>query len=242
MTHTNEDFLLNSYLEIRALLRSAQNQGTLLRMYTRNDTLALVTTLLDIDDDTQSIIVDNSADEAFNRRLLQADSVSFEAMLNKVRIVFTSNGAQACTHDQRPALRLPFPNTMQRVQRRDFYRVEVPITVAALAAIPQLKYGIANLVLKDISAGGLALIDEVHILDDTPGTLYNDCTLTLPDTGQVITDLQVRRSHDIVLPSGKTTKIIGCQFINLANPMLILVQNFIGRLERKLNARFHGFD
>ncbi len=242
MSDTDNTFLLSSYLEIRALLLAAQSQGTLLRMYTENHTLALVTTLLDIDDDSQSIIVDNSADEAFNRRLVQAKSVSFEAMLDKVRIVFTSAGAQPCIHDQRPALRLPFPENMQRVQRREFYRVDIPITVSALATIPRPYHSITTFPIKDISAGGLSLIDDVDILDATPSAMYHKCTLTLPDAGQVITDLQVKRCHDVILPNGKTARSIGFQFVNLPNPMHIQVQNFIGRLERKLNARFHGLD
>lgn len=242
MPNTDDTFLISSYLEIRSLLRAVQNQGTLLRMHTKNHTLALVTTLLDIDDDTQSIIVDNSPDDAFNRRLVQAGSVSFEAMLDKVRIVFTSAGAQACVHDQRPALQLPFPESMQRVQRRESYRVDIPVTMSALATIFNPDANITCLVIKDISAGGVSLIDDANTLNNTPGTIYRNCSISLPDVGQIVTDLQIRRSHDITLPSGKKACIIGCQFINLSNPKRIQVQNFIGRLERKLNARFQGLD
>ncbi|NYT66292.1 flagellar brake protein [Alcaligenaceae bacterium] len=242
MPNTNDTYLISSYLEMRSLLRAVQTQGTLLRMHTTNHALALVTTLLEIDDDTQSIIVDNSSEEAFNRRLVQANSISFETTLDKVRIVFTTAGAQACLHQQRPAFRLPFPENMERVQRREFYRVDAPAIMPPLVAFTLPNGRNHNLAIKDISAGGLSVIDDAKVLDNTIGTMYRNCTISLPDNRQLTTDLQIKRSDDITLSNGRKACIVGCQFINLPSPMHIQVQNYIGRLERKMNARTRGFD
>lgn len=242
MTEANPAFLIRSPLEIRGVLRSIQDQGTLLRMYTGKESLALITTLLEIDDDNVSIVVDNSADDTFNERLVQSDYISFETTLDKVRVVFTSVGAEHCIHDNRPALRLVFPEAMERVQRREYYRVDIPLTVLTVATIVKPDGKTIEAAIKDLSVGGVSLIDDRNILESTAGIIHRSCQLSLPDTGLVTTDLQVRRSHEETLPSGKKIRIIGYQFINLPNPMYITVQQYISRLERMLNARRRGFD
>lgn len=213
-----------------------------MRMFTEGRSLALVTTLLQIDDDNVSIVVDNSADEAFNQRLVNAENISFETTLNKIRVVFSSAGAEHCMYENRPALRLHFPEAMQRVQRREFYRVDVPLTVLTVATIHKPDGKNIEAAIKDISVGGVSLVDDSDMLESAAGIIHRNCQLTLPDTGLVITDLQIRRTHYETLPSGKKIKIIGYQFINLPNPMYIMVQSYIGRLERMLNARRRGLD
>lgn len=213
-----------------------------MRMFTEGRSLALVTTLLQIDDDNVSIVVDNSADEEFNQRLVNADNVSFETTLNKIRVVFTSVGAEHCMHDDRPALRLLFPVAMERVQRREFYRVDIPLAVLTVATINKPDGKNIQAAIKDISVGGVSLLDDSNILESTAGIIHRSCQLTLPDTGLIIADLQIRRTHHETLPNGKKIKIIGYQFINLPNPMYIMVQQYIGRLERMLNARRRGLD
>lgn len=240
MSENDDNFLVTSPLQIRALLRSILEQGALMRMFTKGRSLTLVTVLLEIDEETQTIVVGDSVDDDFNRRLIAIDTVSFETTLNKISVAFTSAQTDYCMHDGKPALRLLFPQSIRRMQRREFYRVNVPMGQPALCTLTSPTE--ITVAIKDISAGGISIIDDKHTLHKIPGTVYPKCQLVLPDTGTLETDLLVRRSHDETLPNGKIICIIGCQFINLPNRMHILVQNYIGRLERKLSARLRGFD
>lgn len=245
MNHEDDPFLVTSKLEIQAILRSIEEKKAMLRMHVEGRTVAIITTILEIDPDSQTLFVDNSTDEDFNRRIASADKVSFETNLDKVSIQFSVPRVTPCMQDNLPAMQVPFPLSVRRVQRREYYRVEVPVTEPASCTIaipdnPAIKKVTLN--IKDISAGGISVLDNSHVLDNALGTIYKDCQLELPDAGTVITSLRIMRSLDETLSNGKETRLLGCKFFELSNPMNFIIQQYIGKLERKLNAKRRGFD
>jgi c-di-GMP-binding flagellar brake protein YcgR len=245
-TSDDEDpYLVTSRLEIRSLLRAIEQKRALLRMHVHGRSVAIVTTILEIDDKNNDLIVDNSAQAEFNRRITSAEEVSFDTNLDKVKIHFSAPKVTPCLQDNRPALRLPIPETLTRIQRREYYRVDVPITKPARCTMPiEDEKGQRNVTftVKDISAGGIAVFDNHHLLSETVGTLYKGCRLLLPEVDTVITDLRIVRAQDEALPDGKERRQVGCAFVHLSNAMQIMVQNYIGMLERNLNAKRRGFE
>ncbi|NYT63385.1 flagellar brake protein [Alcaligenaceae bacterium] len=244
--HEDDDpFLITSMLEVQSLLRSLEEKGAMLRMHIEGRTVAIITTILEVDPDTQTVIVDNSTDEDFNRRIASAEKISFETNLDKVRIQFSVPRATPCLQNNLPALQVPFPESIRRVQRREYYRVDIPVSEPASCSIKlpadaggkTVKFNI-----KDISAGGISVLDNDHLLDNAMGTVYADCQLDLPDAGTVITSLRIMRSLDEQQNNGKATRLLGCKFFNLSNPMIFIIQQYIGKLERKLNAKRRGFE
>jgi c-di-GMP-binding flagellar brake protein YcgR len=241
----DDPYLVTSRLEIRSLLRAIELKRALLRMHVRGRSMAIITTILEIDDKNNDLIVDNSAEEEFNRRITSAEEISFETSLDKVRIHFSAPNVTPCLHDNRPALRLPIPDSLTRIQRREAYRVDVPVTKPARCTIPvKDEKGTRNVTftVQDISAGGIAVIDNSHLLDETAGALYKACRLLLPEIGTVISDMRVVRALDEELPNGKKQRQVGYKFVQLPNPMQIMVQHYIGMLERNLNAKKRGFE
>ena len=245
--HDDEEdpFLVTSPLEIQSLLRSIATKGVLLRMQIEGRTVAIVTTILDVDADNGVFIVDNSAEEDFNRRVVNADKVLFETTLDKVRIEFSVGKMDSCMQDGRPALRASLPDSVNRIQRREYYRVEIPVSNRAICTVatPGSKAGKqVSLDIKDISAGGISVLDNDRVLNNTLHTVFRACKLDLPEAGTVITDLQIVRSQDDTLANGRPSRSLGFAFINLSNPMNFIVQQYIGKLERKLNAKRRGFE
>lgn len=242
----DDPFLIQSELEILSLLRSIQRRATLLRMYMRgNPDQSVMTTLLELDDSTQRVIVDCSPDPDLNARLLKARALVFDTQLNQVNINFTGEGLESCIHDGRPAFSLPYPKALRRIQRREFYRVEIPLGEPASCELTITEGGKAprHIVvrLKDISAGGVALLDTDELLPHQSGTFFKNAKLTLPESGEATVNLTVHRVHRQVLPNKKEIVELGCAFTDIPKPTSMLVQNYIGRLERRLNAQRHGF-
>ncbi|MGP1614322.1 MAG: flagellar brake protein, partial [Pollutimonas bauzanensis] len=192
-----DQFLVTSRLEIQSLLRSIEEKKALLRMHVEGRSVAIITTILEIEPDGNTLIVDNSADEDFNRRISSAEKVSFETNLDKVRIQFSVHRVSPCLQDNLPALRIPFPESIRRVQRREYYRVDIPVSEPALCTLSIADGKGARkdvkLQIQDISAGGVSILDNEHLLDNSLGTIYKDCTLDLPEAGTVVTGLQIKR-------------------------------------------------
>lgn len=239
----SDPFLVTSPLGIKSVLRALVVQQTLVHMRLENHSQAIITTLLDVSTDHGHIIVDAATDSIFNQRLMQTPTVNFDAQVNGVRVQFQTAGqARFYTFEQRDALWLPYPDALRRLQRRDHFRIDIPVSTP-LFCETSLKTGKdVSLSVKDISVGGVALLDRNEDVLETEGSLLKNCTLVLDDVGTVVVNLRIRRISHQLLGDGKPTRVIACQFNHPAPADTIMVQNYIGRLERMLNARLRGFD
>lgn len=246
-TDTDEDpFLVTSDLAVRSILRSIQRNSSLLRMYLHSDPdQSIMTTILDLDDENRRVVVDCSADDSFNSRITAAVQVAFDTQVDQVSVNFVAHQLENTTFDGLPAISFPFPDTLRRVQRREFYRVEVPVGEPATCTIPLSESAASPLRavarLKDISVGGLALLDYDNELPHESGARFRGARLALPEVGEVTVDLEILRVHTNVLPNKKEIVELGCKFVGLSNSSALLIQSYIGRLERRLNAKRRGF-
>jgi c-di-GMP-binding flagellar brake protein YcgR len=204
---------------------------------------AIVTSVLDVDEEQDVVIVDGAPSRNLNERFVKAERLLFETTLDKIRISFSSTCRALCIHGGTPALLLEIPDQIVRLQRREYYRVATPLAepVRCMIPLPQdLGQGMAMLSLVDISCGGIAVLEEKQMLDETIGRQYDNCRIELPGISTIVTTLQIRDYQEVVLPSGKRKRRLGLEFVNLPPAMLAAVQRYIMKAERDQNARTSG--
>eukprot|EP01030_Chromulinospumella_sphaerica_P010027 gene10027-9835_t len=231
-------------VEIISLLRGIGAKKQLIRMLIQGENDVCVTSILDVDEDSNTVILDTAVDTAQNKRILSASRLSFETSLDKVRILFAADGASATTYGGSPAYRIPVPASLIRLQRREYYRIATPVSnpVRVLLKLPEELGGPTSFPLADISCGGIAILDNKMVLGEAIGREFKECKLELPEIGPVITDLQVRNSLDLTLLNNKSNRRLGCEFMNISRGNLAAVQRYITRLERERNARIAGLN
>ena len=117
-------YLIHSRREIIALLRRLTEKRELVRMIFSEGEEAIATAVLEVNDD--SVIIDSAPDAGQLARVLASSSISFDTALERVRVAFFTTRVEPCVHDGLPALRIPLPETMVRLQRREYYRVLTP--------------------------------------------------------------------------------------------------------------------
>jgi c-di-GMP-binding flagellar brake protein YcgR len=229
-------YLIHSRREIIALLRRLTEKREFVRMIFSEGEEAIATAVLEVGED--SVIIDSAPEAAQLARVLASSSISFDTALERIRIAFFATRIEPCVHDGLPALRIPLPETMVRLQRREYYRVLTPrcsIQMEKEGGPPPVSFAVQN-----VSAGGIALIDDEQVLDASKGAEYTNCELLLPGTQSVIATLCVMNCCDISLYNGRTARRIGCAFVNPNAAMLALVQRYVSKLERDQNARLHA--
>jgi flagellar brake protein len=237
------DFEVESRREIISLLRAIGEKNQLIRMLVHGEADVCVTTILDVDPDSNTLIMDRSIDRDQNRRILEAKRLSFETTLDKIRILFAADKVVETAYEGAPALKLAIPDTMIRLQRREFYRMPTPVSNPVKVTIPmpeEMGGGTSIFPLADISCGGIAILDNKLVLGNTIGLNYPGCRIDVPDIGPVMTTLQVRNSLDMTLLNNKTNRRLGCAFIDISRGNLANVQRYITKLERERNARIAG--
>jgi c-di-GMP-binding flagellar brake protein YcgR len=237
------DYEVHSPREIVSLLRQIGEKKQLIRMKIKGEADVCVTSILEVDGDGGMFVLDRSINPEQNARIAQAKSVLCETYLDKIRILFSVSGVQETDYRGSGALAADLPATLIRLQRREFYRMPTPVTnpVPVLVPMPlDLGGGNATFPLADISCGGIALLDNKMMLNSTIGQTFTNCRIELPDTGFVTTSLQVRNALDVTMLNNKTSRRIGCMFVDISRANMAAVQRYITKLERERNARLAG--
>ena len=237
------DFEVGSRREILALLRGISEKKQMIRMLPVGDSDMCVTTILHVDSDTDSVLLDRPSDPEETARLMSGRPVSFETTLDNIRIIFGTEVMQLGMHDAVPALKIPLPASLIRLQRREFYRMPTPVGNPVRVMISMSEEhggGEAAFPLSDISCGGIAILDNRFVLGDSIGHEYGGCRIELPEIGPIVTSLQIRNSQEMTLMNNKANRRLGCQFIDMRAAAMSAVQRYITKLERERNARMAG--
>lgn len=242
-TENQSPYQIDSRREIIALLRGLRDHNQLISMMINGGAEVFITSILEVDESNNLVIIDTTPTQTANQRILEAGRVSFDGLLDKISIQFSTPKLTAISFEDRPAFQFALPTSLIRLQRREYYRINTPVSNPIRVQIPveiEERIEILKLPLVDISCGGIAILDEKKTLDCTIATNYPQCKLDLPSVGMVDLTLQIRNHQDLVLLNGKSSRRLGCQFYNLSNSVLTHIQRYIMKLERERNARLTG--
>lgn len=232
-------YQVHSRREIISLLHGIQDTHQLLSMIINGGAEVVVTSILEIDEKNNKLYIDRASSALLNQRVIESDEIEFSSSLDKIRITFFASKVNECTQANSPAFCVDLPQVLIRLQRREYFRVNTSgAQIVSCQLILNSGAHIAQVV--DISGGGIAILDEQHLLETEVGYEYPDCHLDFGEHGSIHVTLQVRNSQDLSLSSGRTNRRIGCQFQGLTPSMLTLIQRFIMHLERQRNARSTG--
>ena len=242
-TENQSSFLVESRREVLALLRGLKEKSQLISMMINEGSEVFITSILELDDLNNTVTIDSSHNLAANQRIIEAPKVFFEGLLDRISIQFSSSSMLVTTFEGRPALQCTIPINMIRLQRRENYRINTPLTNPIRCLIPleiDSEIETIKFSLVDISCGGIAILDERRVLEINVGQTYDDCRINLPGIGEIDLALQIRNSQDLILLNGKTNRRVGCEFIGTSTAALASVQRYIMKLERERNSKVTG--
>lgn len=240
-TENQSPYTVESRREIVALLKGLKESNQLITMLIKGGSEVYITSILQVDQDHSTVIIDSAPDKDANERIAKASPIYFEGLLDKISIQFSSSHVEPIQFENRPALKISLPRSLIRLQRREYYRINTPVTNPIRCSIvleEESGFRSHEFSLVDISCGGVALLDEKRVLDTTIGTEYSTCRIDFPSIGLIDVALQVRNSQDLTLLNGKTNRRLGLQFLNLSNSVLASIQRYIMKLERERNSKF----
>ncbi|MGE5465993.1 MAG: flagellar brake protein [Ignavibacteria bacterium] len=240
--HDYTKFLLYGKKEIIAVLRGLQNSVALITAFFNEGKELLPTTLLDVDED--GMILDFGADHDTNRRALNAERLICVASQERVRIQFEAKNPAQVQFSGSPAFRAPLPASVLRLQRRDFFRLAMPITRPLKCSIPlpdAPEGGPAAIEVSvvDISGGGFAMsVPKGMTLES--GQEFANCSIELPEVGTITISMTIRNVFEVELRSGARVTRAGCEFIKPGGATMALIQRYIMKVERERKARESG--
>lgn len=240
LTEDESPYVLHARMDIVAVLRDVARTRTLVTVHFGSSQEALLTPLLGVDTETRTLVFDCSGSEAMNQSVLKARTLLYYGLHDKVRIRFKTDPARVIQWQNRSAFAAPLPDSMLRLQRRELYRVQAPVTRPIRCVIPVEEQGRMRHVetrLHDISQGGVALIANPGEIDAEPGMGFPNCRIVLPDAGNAVVMLEIVHLREQKLLNDKTVLRIGCNFVRPSMAALALIQKQMMKLQRELTAR-----
>ena len=228
-------FAVLSQAEIVSLLHALRDRGVPLNVFFGSgpefDALALLRI-----DEAGALTFESPVDPSMRCRLLEAPAVTFVGFVDAIKLQFTVSGARAATLAGRPAVIVPIPARLLRLQRRGAIRVRPEDGRGAVCRIPIGGRTGDEEALRviDISTGGLAVLAYPARVDLAVGMEFDGCRLDLPGVGGTLVSLRVR--HIDPLPVDEKARCCGCEFVRMAPAVQAMLERYVAQLERASQA------
>lgn len=196
----------------------------------------LLTVLLHLDDAAGQLLVDWGGSEECNRHFLQAERSIFVALPHGVRHQFVAGKARAVEFNGRRAFSVAIPKQFVRLQRREFFRLSLPITQRPGLILPDSAAKTGAIAIVDIGLGGIGM--EVPALPPEWDTdhLINKALIDLGRFGPVVASMRLRHIEPVLRGQRQMFRV-GSRFEGLSHTQEVEMQRFISHVQREERAK-----
>jgi c-di-GMP-binding flagellar brake protein YcgR len=234
MTHheINQQFAIHNHVEIVHVLNELAKHRVLINLETHEGD-ALVTTVLYVSGDRKFVCIDVSSDDEINKKIADSKLVSFETQ-SEIKVRWHSTHLQLVTAKDGLAFSLHVPSVIERIQRREYFRLYTPQgSNALLCKIPLDEEKYFEVALVDMSAGGIGVTyrgasNDVFV----QGAILEGCSIDFPEIGRVPMNLRVCGIwKSTSTKSGEQIHRIGMEFSGLSRGVTNVIQRYMIQLE-----------
>jgi c-di-GMP-binding flagellar brake protein YcgR len=240
-----EHYLLHGRQQIRHLLQDMIDARALISVHMLPGALSFLSTLIALSEDEEWLFLDASPSKAIQQHAMEAERLLCITQLNKIRIQFRVSDSTEVLIDGHTAIASPIPQEILRLQRRDAFRLVVPISHKLKCLLPEPEWEIGDtedrdrtieVPVIDVSASGLSLELPAGKITPDIGDTIDGCYLKLP--GELIgITLEIRYHDRRILSDGREILRLGCSFIALPTHAANQIQRYIYQTEREIRAR-----
>jgi len=193
-----------------------------------------ITTLLSIDEANNRVVLDYGPKEELNQGILRAGKVTFDTEYEGIKVSFTGTELKKISHNGEPAFSMPVPESLYWMQRREYYRVKLPLSKPSYCQLIVGDRKPVNLKIYDISLTGFALLNVSKEVSDLliPGKSFEQCNLMLLEAGESLISFEICNKY--VINPDKLQKIqkIGCKFTKITRPVEEVIQHYMQQIQR----------
>lgn len=229
----DDQYRITSPREIEFVLQSIVKSGSRIALYYSDSNDFILTRMLAVSSAGLWLEKRPTADE--NAPVLESEKLIFVSSHAQVKVQFTSDHVTATSFEGEPALFIELPESIYRLQRREYFRLITPVTNPLLCVIPveqAAKHQRHEVTIMDISGGGVGLTCAEENIELIPGKTYEHCKIKLHEIGEFVGTIEVKNLAVLSTPSGQTVRRAGCEFKNLDGTSTILLQRYVTAMQR----------
>lgn len=232
-----DEFRLSHPKEIVWMLRQLAIEKDFLKVTFGRHGQSIISYVLHVDEGNGVFLFDYGAGDIDNRILLASSEILFSGMLEGIHVRFLCGKPEPHFYDGFSAFKVALPKSLYRIQRRQHFRVEMPIANPFIcsATLPDQRRIDFNIV--DLSLTGVRLRPTDTLTGELAiGATLTDAVLDFRDLGMVESDLNIvhvqRNQH-----FSDQIWHIGCRFTALLKAKEPEVQRLITYMELRRKGR-----
>lgn len=219
--------------QIQSILRDISESGSFAALYFDGVKDFIMTSLLNVGD--EGVWVEQGVDMPINRRIAESRKITLVSLMGQVKIQFAAGEIRAITYQGYPAFHLPLPVELYRIQRREYYRLMLPLSEHLRCVIPAGRPQAEDQVevpVMDVSIGGVRLFYAGSDIEFVLGQTFEGCKINLPGVGNIDVTITVKSVVSISPKPGQTIKRVGCEFVNPNNASGFKLQRYVTNVQR----------
>ncbi len=224
------DFDLAHPAEIQAILDRLVGERTLTTVEFAGDH-AIVSSILSVRRDANLLVFDVARDAETNRALFAAGSLSFVTELDRIPVAFETGPAKPVALRDGPAAAAPLPSAITRLQRREWFRAELPVHPPIRCTVLDGRGNASPAQAVDLSGGGAGVIVD-DAMPVEPGRNH-ELILSLPEIGPIALDATLRTVRPATGPrdAGAAKLRLGFRFESTPPRTVGRILRYVQRLE-----------
>ncbi|WP_374554231.1 flagellar brake protein [Aquitalea pelogenes] len=230
-------YTLATPVEVVHHLASIAKSGHMVTVFSNKGKTFILTRFLEVDAKRGVLLLDWGADPVTNDQLLASERNVFVCSPEGVKTQFVTTAARKVMLESGPAFEVDLPEQVIKLQRREFFRIQTPVSNPVSCHIADYPNRPLDLVLFDISLGGCSLwLPAAQTPGFELGQQYLDCSFELRPIGSLRAGIEVRHHLTTRLRNGNDAVRVGCAFLKMTPSSETLVQRYVGHLERERRA------
>ncbi len=229
----DDEFMVSDLDEIVLILNGLAVRSIGVSALFHSGADVLLTEVLGVDASAGVAYLDVNANEEWNRQFQAAANAIFVAYADGAKIQWASTQIEEARFEGRRAFRIPLPEYLRRIQKRNYFRVCTPTAHPPICHIPIAPDQEMHLQLVDISIEGAGVV-----LPPKPdpaiekNARFTNCRIEHNDLHVAGLTLTVKSIWNVTQANGVQVQHAGLEFDGITQADQDVIQHLVFKLER----------
>lgn len=235
--NAESNYIVNNPRLILGYLDNLIQKKCLISAHFGKQNSGFLTTIVELDKKKRVVLLDSGPTSALDDELLASDKVLFRTDYEGIKVAFKGDAIRKIKKNNAWAFEMPVPNSMFWMQRRQFYRVKVPLShQGSYCRVSHSADSVqAFLPLIDLSISGVALlntdIEAPWAMNLGDGRHWEHCQLHLQSGAVAEVSLEIVYVNLIRANTIQMHQRIGCRFESLPMNFDSSIQHYMQEIE-----------
>ena len=240
------DYLVTNKKRIVEHLTDLYKGKCIIAAHFGENNTSFLTAILDVDTKKNVLKLDTAPSDLLNKQLLSSAKILFRTEINGIKVSFSGKNIKKTTTNEGSAFEMPLPTAIFWMQRRQFYRVKVPLahsgsyckilcrTEAKSEDTPEIVQT-GKFIITDLGITGFAFLNPhtsftEHFTEDKS---INECCLYLHEGPHSDINFIIKDITTAKLSATSNQLRIGCLFTEVSPAFQSSIQRYMQDIERQ---------